>query len=149
MQKSFGLLGRTLVHSYSADIQHLLGNDAYKLYEVEPQDLDAFFRRDNFGGMNVTIPYKKDVLKYCDILSEEVREIGAANVVLERDGKKIAYNTDKAGFLCLMRHSGISVTDKKVLVLGSGGASASVQVALQELQPKEVVVISRSGNNNY
>ncbi len=149
MQKIYGLLGRTLVHSYSADIHHLLGNDAYALYELEPQDLSAFFAQENFGGVNVTIPYKKDVLKYCDVLAPEVEEIGAANVILKKDGKFIAHNTDKAGFLYMLNGSSISVQGKKVLVLGSGGASASVQVALKDLNPKEVVVISRSGENNY
>lgn len=73
----YGLLGRTLGHSYSPAIHAALGDTAYRLIELEPEELPAFLARPDIGGLNVTIPYKKDVLPFCDSVSDSVRRIGA------------------------------------------------------------------------
>ena len=144
-----GLLGRTLGHSYSPQIHGRLADYDYRLFEVEPQDLEHFLKEGSFSGLNVTIPYKKDVIPYLDELSPAARRLGAVNTIVRRaDGSLIGHNSDYFGFQTMVRHSGISVAGKKVLVLGSGGASNMAVAALQDLNA-HVVVISRKGENNY
>lgn len=144
-----GLLGRKLGHSYSPQIHAHLADYTYKLFEKEPGDLAAFLREGNFSGLNVTIPYKKDVIPYCDELSPRAKRLGAVNTIVRRsDGSLIGHNTDYFGFLSMVKKSGLSVGKKKVLVLGSGGASATAVAVLKELGAN-VVVISRKGENNY
>ena len=144
-----GLLGRKLSHSYSPQIHGCLGGYNYSLFEIEPQDMDDFFKRRDFTGINVTIPYKKEVIHYCDELSDCAKKVGAVNTIVRRsDGSLIGHNTDYFGFLSMVKRCGLYVENKKALVLGSGGASATVSVVLEELGA-QVVIISRSGENNY
>lgn len=144
-----GLLGRKLSHSYSPQIHNVLGNYSYKLFEVEPDHLDTFFRETPFTGINVTIPYKKAVIPYCTDLSDRAKKLGAVNTIVHRaDGSLVGHNTDYFGFCSMLQKSGLTVSGKKVLVLGSGGASATVVAVLTECGA-DPVVISRSGENNY
>ena len=144
-----GLLGRKLGHSYSPAIHSQLADYRYELFEKEPEELEEFLKSGDFTGLNVTIPYKKVVAALCDELSERAQKLGAVNTVVRRaDGTLIGHNTDYFGFYSLVLRSGLRVCGKKVLVLGSGGASATAVCVLQELGA-DVVVISRSGVNNY
>lgn len=144
-----GLLGRKLSHSYSPQIHNELADYDYRLFEVEPEDLDNFFLHTPFSGINVTIPYKKVVIPYCAELSECAQKLGAVNTIVRRaDGSLIGHNTDYFGFHSMLKKSGLTVNGKKVLVLGSGGASATVVAVLAECGAFPVV-ISRSGENNY
>lgn len=144
-----GLLGRKLGHSYSPQIHGLLGDYSYALFEKEPEQLTAFLKDGDFTGINVTIPYKKDVLPYLDELSPAAQKIGSVNTIVRRaDGSLFGHNSDYFGFVSLVKHSGIAVDGKKVLVLGSGGTSNMVVTALKDLGAAPVV-ISRSGENNY
>lgn len=146
----YGLLGRTLRHSYSPQIHALLGDYEYRLFEVEPKDLEAFLKKREFGGINVTIPYKKDVLPYLSGISDNAKRIGAVNtIIVKEDGGLYGDNTDYDGFLCLVQKSGFQVKGKKALVLGTGGASLPISAVLSDLGAREVVFISRSGENNY
>lgn len=144
-----GLLGRKLGHSYSPQIHNLLGDYSYVLFEKEPEELKNFLKNGEFSGLNVTIPYKKEVIPYLSELSPTAQKMGCVNTVLRRsDGTLYGHNTDYFGFTSLVRHAGLSVTGKKVLVLGSGGASNTAVAALKDLGANPVV-ISRSGENNY
>lgn len=144
-----GLLGRKLGHSYSPQIHKYLGDYSYTLFEQEPDELKDFFEKKEFDGINVTIPYKKDVIAYCDRLSETAQNLGSVNtIVKQKDGSLIGHNTDYFGFLSMVERSGLDVANKKVLVLGSGGASVTVLAVLRELGAN-TVVISRTGLNNY
>lgn len=144
-----GLLGGKLSHSYSPQIHSFLGSYPYQIYEKAPEELEAFLRQGNFTGLNVTIPYKKAVIPYCQTLSDRAARLGAVNTIVRRgDGALIGHNTDYFGFRSMVQRSGLTVTQKKVLVLGSGGASATAVAVLEELGAT-VVVISRSGENNY
>lgn len=144
-----GLLGRKLGHSYSPQIHGLLGDYSYELFEKEPEELASFLRDGDFSGINVTIPYKKDVIPYLDALSPAAQKIGSVNtIVRSADGSLFGHNSDYSGFVSLVKHSGIAVDGKKVLVLGSGGTSNMVVTALRDLGAAPVV-ISRSGENNY
>lgn len=144
-----GLLGRKLGHSYSPQIHNLLGDYSYVLFEKEPEELENFLKNGEFSGLNVTIPYKKEVIPYLSELSPTAKKMGCVNTVLRRsDGTLYGHNTDYFGFTSLVRHAGLSVAGKKVLVLGSGGASNTAVAALKDLGANPVV-ISRSGENNY
>ncbi|MGM9627979.1 MAG: shikimate kinase [Faecousia sp.] len=144
-----GLLGRKLGHSYSPQIHSFLGEYSYVLFEKEPEEVGDFVRNGDYTGINVTIPYKKDVIPYLDELSPTAEKMGAVNTIVRRsDGTLLGHNTDYFGFLYMVRQSGIQVAGKKVLVLGSGGASNTTVKALADLGA-QVVIISRSGENNY
>ncbi len=145
----YGLLGEHLPHSFSPQIHNALGNKDYTLFEVAPENLDTFMKEHNFKGINVTIPYKKAVIPYLDIVSPEAQKIGAVNTIKVKDGKLYGDNTDYFGFKYMVEKSGISVKDKKALVLGSGGASATVQAVLRDMGASEIVVLSRNGDDNY
>ena len=142
--KIYGLLGRTLGHSFSPPIHHALGNPAYALYPMEPEALEAFIKQENMGGLNVTIPYKRTVLPYADVISDEVQEIGATNCLVNRDGTITAYNTDMFGFMYMLQSAGISVSGKNCLILGTGGASVAILAALKRCGASHVVFLSRS-----
>ncbi|MBQ3668431.1 MAG: shikimate kinase [Clostridia bacterium] len=149
MNVKSGLLGEKLSHSYSPEIHAELGAYPYRLFEVEPENVERFLFEGDFTGINVTIPYKKTVLPYMDEVSDTVKATGSVNTVLKRkDGSFYGDNTDVYGFTQLVLKSGIDAGGKKALVLGSGGSSLSVVAALKKLGAN-VVVISRSGENNY
>ena len=144
-----GLLGRKLGHSYSPAIHAMLADYEYRLYEKEPEELEDFIRNGDFHGMNVTIPYKKAVIPFCDLLDPLAEQLGSVNTLVRLgDGRLLGANTDTWGFDQMIGKVGISCAGKKALVLGSGGASATVQ-AILKLADARVVVISRSGKDNY
>lgn len=144
-----GLLGRKLGHSYSPQIHGYLGSYSYELFEREPEDVEGFLRNGDFTGINVTIPYKKDVIPFLDELSATAVKMGSVNTVVRRtDGTLFGHNTDYFGFTSMVHRSGIQVSGKKVLVLGSGGTSNTAVKALEDLGA-QVIIISRSGENTY
>jgi shikimate dehydrogenase len=150
LEQIYGLLGRKLGHSWSVPIHNALGCQEYKLMELEPEDLPAFLAQPNIGGLNVTIPYKRDVMPYCDVIDDAAQAIGSVNTLARRaDGKLYAWNTDAVGFCWMARRAGIDFTGRKVVILGSGGASLTAQAMTKRLGAREIVVISRSGENNY
>lgn len=143
-----GLLGRKLGHSYSPEIHSYLADYSYALFEKEPEEIGDFLKNGDFAGINVTVPYKKEVIPYLDELSDRAKKLGAVNTIVRRGGKLIGHNTDYFGFEMMLRRSGLAVSGKKALVLGSGGASNTAVAVLRE-SGANVVVISRSGENNY
>ena len=143
-----GLLGKTLGHSYSPLIHSYLGQYEYRLFEKQPHELEDFLKRGEFEGLNVTMPYKKEVIPYLDGLSPVAARLGAVNTIVRLDGKLIGHNTDYAGFLSMVHRSGLDPAAKKVLILGSGGASATAVAVMEDLGA-DVIVISRGGENNY
>ena len=144
-----GLLGRHLQHSYSPEIHRWLGDYDYGLFEIEPEELESFLNRNVYDGLNVTIPYKKAVIPYCSRLTAQAEALGSVNtIVRQSDGSLLGHNTDYFGFSSLLNNSGISVSGKKVLILGSGGASVTCEAVLRN-EGADVIVISRSGAYNY
>ena len=144
----FGLLGRKLGHSYSPMIFDLMGGYTYLLHEREPDGIEDLLRNEPFDGLNVTIPYKKDVIPFLDEVDELARRLGSVNTVVKRNGHLAGHNSDYYGFTSMVHRSGIGVAGKKVLVLVTGGASVTVVAVLQDMGA-QVVIISRSGENNY
>lgn len=143
-----GLLGRKLGHSYSPQIHAYLGDYPYTLFEREPEDVENFLNSGEFTAINVTIPYKKTVMPYCT-LTETAKYMGSVNTIVRQpDGSLLGHNTDYFGFTSMVEKSGLQVRGKKCLVLGSGGASVTAVAVLKEMGA-EVVVISRTGKDNY
>lgn len=146
----FGLLGRKLGHSLSPKIHSLLCDYEYKLYPTEPENLDEFFSDKTLKGYNITIPYKIDAYEHCDELSETAKKVGSVNTIIRRDdGSLFGDNTDYFGFSYMAEKIGCDFRDKKVLILGNGGASLTVHHVAADNGAKEIVVISRTGDNNY
>ena len=149
-KKRCGLIGEKLGHSFSPAIHGKLADYEYKLYELSPGQLGPFLEKKEFDGLNVTIPYKKTVIPYCDELTEAAKSIGSVNTIVKRaDGTLLGHNTDYDGIMWLLKNAGAQVQGKKAVVLGTGGASLTVQAALRNLGAAQVVVISRSGEDNY
>ena len=143
-----GLLGRKLGHSYSPQIHAHLGDYSYELFEREPEDVEDFLINGDFTAINVTIPYKKTVMPYCK-LTETAKYMGSVNTIIRQPGGSLlGHNTDYFGFTSMVHRSGLDPKGKKCLVLGSGGASVTAVAVLKEMGA-EVIVISRSGENNY
>lgn len=146
----YGLLGRHLGHSFSSIIHKELGCPSYELIELEPEQLGEFLQSPHIRGLNVTIPYKRDVMKYCAKLSDEAKAIGSVNTISRLpDGGLLGSNTDLPGFEYMAKRAGISLTGKKVVIFGSGGASLTVQAAAKRQNACQIVVVSRNGEDNY
>ncbi len=149
-KKIYGLIGRKLTHSFSVPVHRELGNSAYRLIGLEPEALAAFLSRGDLGGLNVTIPYKRTVMEFCDRLSPVAHESGSVNTLVPASsGALVGYNTDAYGLDYMVRRAGISFKGAKVLIFGSGGASLTAQYLARRSGAREVVVISRSGRENY
>ena len=146
----FGLLGRRLSHSYSKSIHSELGRHEYRICEKEPEEVESFVRNGDFDGLNVTIPYKQTVLPYCSELTDAAKSVGSVNTLTRLPGGALrGDNTDCFGFSRLIEKTGVDPAMGKVIVLGSGGSSLTVQYVLREMGAKEVVVISRGGRETY
>ncbi|MCL2099250.1 MAG: shikimate kinase [Oscillospiraceae bacterium] len=148
--KRFGLLGESLAHSFSPFIHAQLGGYEYRLYEKKREELDGFFMYGDFDGINVTFPYKKEVLKYCRSVSGTAQLTGSVNTIIRLPcGDFHGENTDFFGFCYLLKKTGVNISGKKAVVLGSGGSSLTVRAVLNRFNPREVIVVSRSGAENY
>ena len=145
-----GLLGEKLSHSFSPQIHSELSDYSYSLIEKSECEVGEFLKNGDFFAINVTIPYKKTVMPYLAEISEEARRIGSVNTITRRaDGSLRGDNTDYYGFLYTVRLSGIKIEGKKVLILGTGGASLTARTVCEDLSAKEIIFVSRSGEVNY
>ena len=145
-----GLIGKTLKHSYSPQIHSKFGGYTYDLVELaDVTELENFIKNSDYDAFNVTIPYKKDVMQFLDYVSPLAIKIGAVNTVVKKDGKAYGYNTDFWGMKYMLTSAGITLSGKKVMILGSGGTSNTARVVAKESGAKEVVIVSRTGEVNY
>lgn len=144
-----GCIGEKLGHSYSVEIHReigrLCGEYEYVLREVSRDGLHRFMTEKDFRAINVTIPYKKDVIPYLDVISPEAAEIGAVNTVVNRGGKLYGYNTDVFGVEALIKKAGFDMKGATVLIPGSGGTSLTCKYVAEKLGAKKVFRISRGG----
>ena len=145
----YGLLGERLGHSFSPQIHRDLAGYDYQLLPTPPEAVEDLFARRAFQGLNVTIPYKRTVMPLCDEIDPRAAAIGAVNTVVNRNGRLTGYNTDIDGFLYMVRRAGVDMAGKKVVILGSGGTSRTARAAAGELGAREIVTVSRHGEDNY
>lgn len=138
----YGLIGEKLGHSYSKLIQEkLLDHYEYELHPIEKDQLDHFMKAKAFKAINVTIPYKQTVIPYLDEMDDASKKIGAVNTIVNDHGRLIGHNTDYYGFRYMLMHHHINVKDKKVLVMGNGGASKAIQSVIKDQQAKCLLVV--------
>ena len=140
----YGLIGERLGHSYSKQIHAEFADYLYELKPLTREEFPIFMKRKEFRAINVTIPYKCEVIPYLDQMDPLAEQIGAVNTIVNRDKKLCGYNTDYYGFLYLLHKNGISVAGKKVLVLGNGGAAQPIFLALNREGAKEVLTVKGS-----
>ena len=140
-----GLIGRKLGHSYSPRIHKVLADYDYHLWELEPEQLEAFLHGRDFVGINVTIPYKQSVIPFLDEISDRAKTIGAVNTIVNRQGRLYGDNTDFFGMTALIGRLQLELSGKKVLILGTGGTSRTARAAALHLDAAEVYRLSRSG----
>lgn len=138
-----GCIGKKLGHSFSKEIHAQLADYDYELIELAEEELVPFLEEKNFAAINVTIPYKQAVIPYLDSLSDEAARIGAVNIVVNREGKLYGDNSDYAGLKALIERVGVSLAQKKVLVLGTGGAGKTACAVAHDLGAAEIVTVSR------
>ena len=143
----YGLIGEHLTHSYSCEIHAQIADYEYELHELAPSELGGFLTKREFNAINVTIPYKQDVIPYLDGISDTAKRIGAVNTIVNRGGKLYGDNTDLAGMLALAKHIGVDMKGKKVLILGTGGASKTGHALAEYMGAESVYYVSRSGKN--
>lgn len=139
----YGLIGERLGHSFSKDIHEMLGRYSYELKEIPKDGVDAFMRAKDFKGINVTIPYKETVIPYLDEIDPVAKEIGAVNCIVNKAGKLYGFNTDFYGMKSLIEKSGIEITGRKTLILGTGGTSKTAKAVLENMGAASVLKVSR------
>ncbi len=144
---NYGLIGEHLGHSWSKIIHEAMGEYSYELLELRPEELEPFLKARQFSGINVTIPYKQAVIPFLDELDPGAEAIGAVNTIVCRGGKLTGYNTDLGGMCALVRHMGLDLAGRKVLILGSGGTSRTAFAAAERLGAAEILRVSRSGRD--
>ncbi len=147
--KKFQLIGEKLAHSFSKDIHSAFGDYCYDLKELDRSELEGFVKTCELDGFNVTIPYKSVIIPYLDELDAVAKEVGAVNTVVMKAGQKIGYNTDVLGFEYLLDHAKIEVAGKKIIILGSGGTSHTVEWVLKKRNASQITIVSRTGEVNY
>ena len=143
----YGLIGEHLPHSFSKEIHAKIADYIYELHEIEKDKLDAFMIAKDFIAINVTIPYKKDVIPYLSEIDENAKRIGAVNTIVNRDGKLFGYNTDFFGMSALIKKIGLDFKGKKVAVLGTGGTSNTAIAVCEALGAKQTIVVGRTAKN--
>ncbi len=148
-KNKFGLLGKTLKHSYSKVIHKKLGDYEYNLIELLPDKFEDFVKANEYAGYNVTIPYKKDIMPYLDVIDSSAEDIGAVNTVVKRGDKLYGYNTDFNGMKYTVLRAGIEVSGKVVAILGTGGTSNTAKAVFKSLGARLILTVSRSGEINY
>ncbi len=146
---NYGLIGEKLGHSFSKEIHLRFNKYDYELVELKNEELESFFQKKEFKGINVTIPYKEKIITFLDEVSLLAQKIGAVNTVVNKEGKLFGYNTDYYGFNYTLKCAGIEINGKVVAILGSGGASKTVKTVVFDLGAKEIITVSRSGEYNY
>ena len=137
----YGLRGEKLGHSYSKDIHEMLADYTYDLCPLTKEEFTEFMEKKEFKSINVTIPYKRDVIPYLYEMDDNAKAIGAVNTIVNKDGKLYGHNTDFSGFMYMLKKHDIDVAGKKCLVLGDGGASKAVVAVLKKMGASEVIIV--------
>lgn len=137
----YGLIGETLGHSVSKEIHEQLTDYTYEPHPLTREEFPEFMKKRPFRAINVTIPYKQEVIPYLTEMDDNAKAIGAVNTIVNRNGKLYGYNTDMPGFLYMVKKHGVNMTGKKVVVLGNGGASQAIQAAVKKMGASEMIIV--------
>lgn len=137
----YGLIGEKLGHSLSKPIHESLADYTYEIHPLTREEFGIFMEERPFRAINVTIPYKKDVIPFLDSMDDNARAIGAVNTIVNTDGKLRGYNTDFSGFDYMIRKHDVKLEGKKVVVLGNGGAAQAVKAVVTGHNAQEMIVV--------
>lgn len=149
-RKFCALIGERLGHSYSAEIHRCWDLYDYELLPMPLEDVPGFLQAGSFDGLNVTIPYKQTVIPFCDEISVQARAIGSVNtIVRDAQGHLHGYNTDYFGFAGMAERAGIDFRGRKVIILGNGGTTKTVQAVAADAGARDIIVVSRRGPVTY
>lgn len=156
MEKTFGLIGLTVSHSFSKTyfeekfFREELRDHHYELFPLAKiDDIQTLFKdTPGLSGLNVTLPYKESVIKFLDEIDPIAKRIGAVNVIKIKDGKYIGYNTDSAAFTETITKWLPEKPKMKAVVLGTGGASKAIRESLTKLNIS-FKTVSRSKEKGY
>jgi shikimate dehydrogenase len=140
----YGLVGEKLGHSFSGEIHRMLGDYEYSITEIERENFDSFIKVGDFAGINVTIPYKETIIPHLYYMDDAAEEIGSVNTVINTEGHLFGFNTDLDGMIGMIERAGISLTGKKVAILGTGGTSKTAYVAAKRLGASKIIKVSRT-----
>ncbi|WP_022819781.1 shikimate dehydrogenase family protein [Fusobacterium russii] len=146
-----GLLGKKLSHSLSPNIHNFIYkkfnlNLNYELFEVEENEVNnfkAYMLENNIRAVNITIPYKKIFMDSLDSISENAKKIGAINLMYIQNNKFYGDNTDYYGFEYCLKKNNIDVKNKKIYILGKGGAASAVETVLKSLAATDINYLFR------
>ena len=145
----YGCIGEVLKHSFSKEIHNKIADYKYEIKEVKKDEFDSFMKAKDFVGINVTIPYKEMIIPYLDEVDDMAKTIGAVNTVVNKNGKLYGYNTDFYGMKMLIERIGISLENKKVAILGSGGTSKTANAVVSSLGAKTIIKVSREKKGEF
>lgn len=137
----FGLVGKKLKHSFSEEIHNLFGNNEYRLFETD--NIEEFIKTNKFIGINITIPYKTDIIPFLDELGDIAKNTLSVNTVVSRSGKLVGYNTDYYGLKETISYNNICVKGRNILILGNGSVSKTVLKLMEDLGANKSVRLSR------
>ena len=140
----YGVIGEHLTHSFSKEIHNLIADYLYEIKEIPKDQLQSFMEQAPFKAINVTIPYKQDVIPYLSYVSPKAKAIHAVNTIVNKDGKLFGFNTDYFGLSSLINKVGLSLTEKKVLILGTGGTSLTARLIAKDAGSAQVYRVSRT-----
>lgn len=137
----YGLIGEKLGHSYSKEIHEMIADYTYDIHPLSREEFALFMEKHEFKAINVTIPYKQDVIPFLSEIDDNAKSIGAVNTIVNKDGKLCGHNTDFTGFMYMLKKHGIDAGGKKCVVLGDGGASKAVVAVLEKMGASEIVIV--------
>ncbi len=138
---NYGLIGEKLGHSLSKPIHESLADYTYDICPLTRDEFKTFMEEKSFDAINVTIPYKKDVIPYLDSMDDNAKAIGAVNTIVNNNGKLRGYNTDFSGFEYMVNRHGVTLENKKVIVLGNGGAAQAIKAVVKKHNATEMIVV--------
>ncbi len=145
----YGCIGEKLRHSFSKEIHAGLADYEYELKELNENEVESFLTAREFKAINVTIPYKEKVIPFLDFVSNEAKEIGAVNTIVNKNGKLYGFNTDFFGMKSLIEKVGIVLNGKTVAILGSGGTAKTANAVATFLGAKKIYKVSRSSRADF
>ena len=155
MSKTFAVIGDPIDHSlspniHSAAFRELNLENSYIAYRIPKEELSEgieSLKKIKIDGFNVTIPHKVEMMKYLDKMDESCSIIGAVNTVTNNEGILKGYNTDMDGFLDPFKKKEIKIQDKKVLLLGAGGAARAIVAGIAKEKAKHITIANRTLEN--
>ena len=152
--KKFGLIGENLNGSYSKIMHQYIYEEYgikaeynnYEIQKIKQSSIKKLIKKNNLNGVNITVPYKNKIMKFCDGINNKAEIINAVNCISIYNNKMYGYNTDYYGFLMLLKINNIKIEGTSFYVLGAGGSAHSIIYSLIQAGSSKITVINRTTN---